>query len=69
MSAAAMPETEAVRLITKAQFAGRLQVTRRTIERLMMKGQLPPEIRFGRSIRWQEADVNAWIDALKVKPR
>jgi predicted DNA-binding transcriptional regulator AlpA len=41
-----------------------LQVDRRTVRRLCLKGQLPMPLKVGGSNRWRPDEVNAAIDRL-----
>ncbi len=34
---------------------------RRTIERMLAAGELPPPVRFGRARRWSGEQIDAWI--------
>lgn len=38
-----------------------LELGRRTCERLVAAGDLPPPIRFGRIRRWRIEDIEAWL--------
>ena len=50
-------------MISAEQFAGLLQVSKRTLWRLLSAQILLPPIRIGGSVRWRLADVRRWIDA------
>jgi excisionase family DNA binding protein len=50
-------------LLRDADVAKRLNVSRRQIWKLLASRQLPMPIRFGRSVRWREADIQEWIQA------
>lgn len=49
-------------LIGVNDLAGLLQVSTRTIWRLVSSGEAPEPIRFGGSCRWRLEEVRAWID-------
>ena len=42
-----------------------LGVSVRTTWRLRSAGKLPSPIRIGRSVRWDRADIERWVDELK----
>ncbi|MHB1671626.1 MAG: helix-turn-helix transcriptional regulator [Acidiferrobacter sp.] len=43
--------------------AARLGVCRRTVEKLLAEGRLPPPARFGRARRWGEGQIETVIQA------
>ena len=47
--------------------ARQLGITTRTLYRLIDEGQIPA-YKFGRVIRLQEAEVNAFIDGARIEP-
>lgn len=49
-------------LITADEFAGMLNVSTRTLWRLLSKGELPEPIRIGGSTRWRLDEVQRWIN-------
>lgn len=59
--------------LTPEQAAARLQISRRSLERLME--DTPASVRkpwrkIGRTVRWQRDEIDQWVDALhKVKER
>ena len=50
-------------LLSQRSVAERLGVTERTMERWRAEGCGPPYLKVGRGIRYDEADVAAWLDA------
>jgi excisionase family DNA binding protein len=40
----------------------RLNVSERTLWRLLSAGKLPKPVRFGRNTRWKAAEVTEWIE-------
>jgi excisionase family DNA binding protein len=53
-------------LVTQAQLAEKLSVSKQTVWRMLGKGQLPPMITIGsRSKRWHAEDINEWLQSLK----
>ena len=48
-------------LISANTLAELLSVSKRTLSRLQSKGELPPPIRLGRTIRWRVDVVNKWV--------
>jgi excisionase family DNA binding protein len=49
-------------LLTADEVATMLNVSERTLWRLLSAGKVPQPVRFGRSTRWKAAEVTAWID-------
>lgn len=58
---------EPPRWLSTAEASKRLGITPRTLYRLIDGGQLPA-YRFGRVIRLQEAEVDAFIQASRIQP-
>ena len=58
------------RMIDVTEVATILNVSTRTVWRLVSSGDLPQPIRFGRNVRWRCSDIEAWIEAQigSVKP-
>jgi len=52
---------DAPAVMTAQQVADMLQIDRRTLERLIARGEGPPSVRFGRSRRWLRSDVEQWL--------
>jgi len=48
--------------LTPRQLAKRLQVDERTVRRWRIEGGGPPFLKLGGSIRYRNADVEAWIN-------
>ena len=61
-----MARDEIIWLSTR-EAARRLGITTRTLYRLIDSGQLPA-YKFGRVIRLQEPEVDAFIDASRIEP-
>jgi len=55
-----------VRLLTQSDAAKLLRLSERTLERLRLQGGGPPFVKAGRSVRYRETDLEAWIDARVV---
>jgi excisionase family DNA binding protein len=53
-------------LLTQRQAAAVLCLSERTLERLRVSGTGPRFVRAGRSVRYREADLEAWI-ALRIR--
>uniref|UniRef100_A0A7C2P0J8 DNA-binding protein n=1 Tax=Schlesneria paludicola TaxID=360056 RepID=A0A7C2P0J8_9PLAN len=58
-----------VELVSIERLAEMLDVSKRTVQRLMGMGKLPPAIRVGVQWRWRLSDVLEWIDAGCPTPR
>lgn len=50
-------------LITVEQLAARLNLSKRTVYRLLSAGAMIEPIRLGGTVRWRVAEVEAWIAA------
>jgi len=48
-------------LLSVKQVAVRLNVSKRTVWRLVSSGELIQPIKIGGSTRWRQAEVDAWI--------
>ena len=55
-----MPDT-APQLITAEELAKLMQVSERTLWRLLSSGKLPKPVRIGRNTRWRVDQVSDWI--------
>ena len=55
-----------VRLLTQSDAAKLLRLSERTLERLRLQGGGPPFVKAGRSVRYRESDLDAWIAARVV---
>ena len=49
-------------LINAEEVARLMDVSERTLWRLLSAGKVPPPVRIGRSTRWRLADVREWIE-------
>ena len=54
-------------LITASDIAELLGATRPWVYKLMQEHDFPKAIRIGTGVRWDSAEVHAWIDAQKAK--
>lgn len=54
-------------LLTNAQAAARLGLSRASFYRLVADETLPPPIKLGASARWRVADLDGAVDALAAK--
>lgn len=52
-----------MQLLKDSEVARRLGVSRRQVWKLLAAGKLPEPVRVGGSVRWREADIDAWIEA------
>jgi prophage regulatory protein len=52
----------ASQLISANTFAKMLEISKRTLQRLQSKGELPSPIRLGGSVRWRLDIVKDWIE-------
>ena len=52
-----------LRLLTQSEAARQLRLSERTLERLRLSGGGPVYVKAGRSVRYREADLEAWIAA------
>jgi len=48
-------------LVTDLEVGAMLHVSRRKVHSMRSAGQLPAEIRIGRSLRWRASDIREWI--------
>jgi predicted DNA-binding transcriptional regulator AlpA len=39
-----------------------MDISERTLWRLLSAGKVPPPVRIGRSTRWRLAEIRSWID-------
>lgn len=53
-------------LLTQVEAARWLRLSERTLERLRLHGGGPMYVKAGRSVRYREADLEAWIAARVV---
>jgi excisionase family DNA binding protein len=55
-----------MQLLDQREAARRLRLSERTLERLRLTGGGPQYIKCGRSVRYREADLEAWCAARVV---
>jgi len=55
-----------LRLLTQSEAAKLLRLSERTLERLRLQGGGPRYIKANRSVRYREADLEAWVAARVV---
>ena len=60
---ASATDQEPVLLLTAEQLAVRMNLSRRTIYRLIAAGRMIHPLRLGGIVRWRAAEVEAWIAA------
>jgi excisionase family DNA binding protein len=54
-------------LLTVQEVADRLNVSVRTVYRLLSRGELPQPVRFNRKlVRWKRCDMDRYIDSLSA---
>lgn len=49
-------------LLKPADVAAKLNISERTLERLILQGKAPPHIKLGRMRRWHPDQLDAWIN-------
>jgi excisionase family DNA binding protein len=54
-------ETRHTTLLTRANLCEQLQISLRTLSRMVATGELPPPIHIGRCVRFRQADIEEWI--------
>jgi excisionase family DNA binding protein len=57
---------EALPLLTLKEVAARLRMCPRSIQRKIAEGSFPAPIRIGRSVRFLESELEAYVNALKA---
>ena len=50
-------------MLTASDVAGMLDITPRTLWRLVARGEIVQPVRFGGSTRWRRAELTKWIEA------
>ena len=50
-------------MVSRSQASELLQLSTRTIDNLKRDGLMPEPIRIGRAVRWNRAELVAWVDA------
>ena len=48
-------------LVTRKEFAEKMKLSLRSIDRKIADGEFPKGILLGRSRRWRKADIDQWI--------
>lgn len=62
-----MTEPSPVRLVSKRNVAARLDVSERTIERLVERGEFPQPVRLSANrISWRSDEIDRFIDSREV---
>lgn len=54
--------TEMPKLLSKTEVINLLMVSDRTLEKLVGARKFPPPLRLGKTVRWAETAVKAWLD-------
>jgi len=57
------PDDPSNQMLSVRQVAALLQVSTRTVWRLLSAGTLPSPVRLGGCVRWRVDDIAGWIDA------
>lgn len=57
-----MNDTEAPTLIDAEALAKMMDISVRTLWRLLSAGKLPQPVRIGRNTRWRLAEIRRWIE-------
>lgn len=60
------PAIPADRLLTRAEVEVNFGLSRRFLEVSAVRGDGPPMVRIGRSVRYRAADLRGWIEARRV---
>jgi predicted DNA-binding transcriptional regulator AlpA len=61
-----MKRPDTTQYLKRRQVADMLAVSERTIDRLTRQGTLPPPLRIGRSLRWDEARIRETVSRLST---
>jgi predicted DNA-binding transcriptional regulator AlpA len=51
------------RCIDIKELAAKLDVSERHLFRLKTAGKLPPPVKIGRCLRWDEAEIDRWLES------
>ncbi len=51
-----------LKMITKVEFAEILNISVRSLQRKMNRGELPAPIKIGKTLRWIRSTIQDWID-------
>lgn len=54
------------KLLTRAEVHSHFGLTQRFLEVAAVRGDGPPMVKIGRSVRYRVGDLRAWIDARRV---
>lgn len=57
------PPADVNLMVTRQQAAELLQISTRTIDNLKRNKKMPKPIRIGNAVRWNRAELEAWVDA------
>lgn len=49
-------------MLTTKDLCARLQLSKRTISRMISSGDIPEPIYIGRNVRWRVGDIEQWIE-------
>ena len=58
-----MSEKVDVRLLTRLEVEDQFGISKRFLELAVSRGDGPPIVRIGRSVRYRASDIYKWIDA------
>ncbi len=59
-------ENQSDKLLTRAEVETHFGITRRFLETSAVRGDGPPMVKIGRSVRYRIADLRQWIEAQRV---
>lgn len=54
--------SEEIRLIMKSDVIARLNISDRTLEKLIKARRFPPPLRIGKRVQWVESVVTRWLE-------
>jgi hypothetical protein len=54
-------------LLTQREAATALRLSERTLERMRVTGSGPPFVKCNRSIRYEQSDLDEWIEGRRVR--
>ncbi len=63
-----MQDKSETRLLTRSEIQDLFGISKRYLELAISRGDGPPYIRFGRSVRYRASDIITWIEANRVVP-
>ena len=55
-------------LLTRSEVQDRFGIPKRYLEVSVSRGEGPPFVRFGRTVRYRVSDLMAWLNAKRVDP-